>query len=546
MSRPRSRYVRPVLRGTIALAVVAALATAAVAATSSHGTTYRTAAVTRATVNAELHKTGSISPVAQATVAFPVSGSVATVPVKVGQVIATGTTLATLETSALQAALTTKNAALAAAELTLEKVLSGESVSAGGSGSGGSGTGSSASASARSATTSAASAAATSPTTTPATAPTSRTQPTSGSGSNSALAAARKAVADAQHQVQSALAAADAALEQAMRACSSAPSPTTTTTAPTLSCGDAQAAVLRDLHTVATSEQKLAQAESKLSALLATANPTPPTTPSPRTTTPTTTPSRASTTVTYTAQQIASFTTAVLAAGAEVAAAQQNLAQTTVVSPIAGTIAAINLAVGDSVAAQSSTANVVVVGNGGYEVTTTVTVAERANVKVGDGATVVADGAANELRGQVVAIGVVATTDANGGATTYPVVVGFTDESAASALRNGASAAVTIEVARSVQALTVPTSAVHTIGTFHTVTVLTKNKPSVVRVQIGTVGTERTAITSGLRAGQVVVLADLGQSIPSAGTNTNPFGRGTFGTGFTGTRGFGAGGARQP
>jgi HlyD family secretion protein len=71
------------------------------------------------------------------------------------------------------------------------------------------------------------------------------------------------------------------------------------------------------------------------------------------------------------------------------------------------------------------------------------------------------------------------------------------------------------------------------------VTVLTNGKPTIVRVQLGTIGAERTVITSGLEAGQVVVLADLGASIPSAGTNTGGFGGGGFGGGGGGTRTFG-------
>jgi len=50
-------------------------------------------------------------------------------------------------------------------------------------------------------------------------------------------------------------------------------------------------------------------------------------------------------------------------------------------------------------------------------------------------------------------------------------------------------------------------------------------------------------ITSGLEAGQVVVLADLGASIPSAGTNTGGFGGG-LGGGPGGTRNFGGPTAR--
>jgi trimeric autotransporter adhesin len=235
----------------------------------------------------------------------------------------------------------------------------------------------------------------------------------------------------------------------------------------------------------------------------------------------------------------------VAAAAAEVNAANETLAQATIVSPIAGTVAAVSLSSGDQVSADSSTANVVIVGRGGYEVTTTVTVAERPKVAVGDTATVTPDGSATKLAGTVVSIGVATTSSST---TSYPVTIGFTSEPAG--LRNGASSSVVIVVAHTERGLTVPTSAVTTIGTsFHTVTVLADGKPSTVSIQIGTVGADRTAVTSGLTAGQVVVLADLGQAIPSSNTTTRfggGGGGGFGGSGFggavlTGGGGFGGG-----
>jgi multidrug efflux pump subunit AcrA (membrane-fusion protein) len=85
MSIRHPRSFRVVVRTVVSLAVVGAIATAAVAATSSHGSSYRTAIVTRADVDAELHETGTIEPVNQAIVAFPISGTVAAVAVKAGQ-----------------------------------------------------------------------------------------------------------------------------------------------------------------------------------------------------------------------------------------------------------------------------------------------------------------------------------------------------------------------------------------------------------------------------------------------------------------------------
>ena len=108
---------------------------------------------------------------------------------------------------------------------------------------------------------------------------------------------------------------------------------------------------------------------------------------------------------------------------AQVTAAQQSLAQATIVSPINGTVASVGLSVGHSATADSSTENVIVVGQGGWEVASTVPVANIANVKVGDHATVLPDGVSQSLDGQVVQIGVAGTT--SGTTTTYSVTIGF-------------------------------------------------------------------------------------------------------------------------
>ena len=60
------------------------------------------------------HGVATIEPVSQATVAFPVSGTVASVDVQVGQPVEASGTLASLDTQALTQALHTKQAALGA------------------------------------------------------------------------------------------------------------------------------------------------------------------------------------------------------------------------------------------------------------------------------------------------------------------------------------------------------------------------------------------------------------------------------------------------
>jgi hypothetical protein len=77
-----------------------------------------------------------------------------------------------------------------------------------------------------------------------------------------------------------------------------------------------------------------------------------------------------------------------------------------------------------------------------------------------------------------------------------------------------------------------------------TVTVLSQGKTSTTKVQTGAVGALTTEITSGLTAGQQVVLADLTATLPANSTTTRGFG-GAGGPpgGFTGGgAGAGAGG----
>jgi RND family efflux transporter MFP subunit len=221
------------------------------------------------------------------------------------------------------------------------------------------------------------------------------------------------------------------------------------------------------------------------------------------------------------------------AAQANVTAAEQNLAQGTIVSPIDGTVAAVNMKAADHVSAASSTENIVVVGPGGYEVTTTVPVTDVGKVKLGDAASVVPDGSPSAIDGKVVSIGVVPTT--SGSTTAYPVVIGL--NGSPEGLRNGGSASVTITLNQVDNVLAVPTSAVRTAGAgaFHIVMVLSGSKTQTMPVQVGAVGPDLTEITSGLQEGQQVVIADLNAPLPS-NTNTR---LGGGGGGLGGGGGFG-------
>jgi len=223
-----------------------------------------------------------------------------------------------------------------------------------------------------------------------------------------------------------------------------------------------------------------------------------------------------------------------------VGVAQQALDQATITTPINGTVVAVSLQAGQQVTAASATDDIIVAGRDGYEAATTVSVYDLDNVKVGDTANVTVDGTNNAVSGTVVSIGVAANT--SGTTATYPVVIGFSEPPPAA--RNGTMVTTSIVTNHARNALTVPTSAVHSVGQLHTVTVLSGGHTSVAVVGVGAMGDERTEITSGLRAGQQVVLANLREPLPSNQT-TGPGGAGGRGRGggaTGGLGGFGGGG----
>jgi HlyD family secretion protein len=231
------------------------------------------------------------------------------------------------------------------------------------------------------------------------------------------------------------------------------------------------------------------------------------------------------------------------AAKAELSVAKQNLAAATLVSPISGTVAQVNIASGQQVTGSQgsgTSANFVVEGPGGQEAATTVSSTDVGELRVGQSATITLDGSATSISGEVAAIGMLGSTSSSG-TVSYPVTIGLTGD--APTLFAGSDAQVSITLAQVHNAVTVPTSAVRSLGPVNFVAVLLAGKPVRVRVTVGVTGPVLTQITSGLTVGEQVVLADMSTPLP---TNSNPFaGRGPRfggGGGFGGARPGGGGG----
>jgi multidrug efflux pump subunit AcrA (membrane-fusion protein) len=519
--------------GLVVVALVSGVVLARVASSST--VSYRTAAAGEHDVESVLTGVGSIEPVSQATVAFPISGTVATVDVAVGDTVGTGQPLATLGTQSLTDSLHQAQTTLASAELTLSKALAGTSSST-------------------SSTSSASSSGSGSSSTTSTTTASSGSPSHGGSGSGSgSLAAAQQAVVAGQQAVDAALATADQALAASAQVCAAvtgqqaiagvqtpAASTTTTTTADgsaassITACQTALLAVSDAQTAVASAQTSLAKASSDLDTLLAqqasSATSSTGSTGSSRSSTASGSSGSSASTGTRSGAGSSTGSTggssssdliadqkAIDAATAEVAVAQQNLAQSAIVSPIAGLVAAVTLTVGSTVTAASTTATVVVVGTGGLEVTIAVSVDQVPDVKVGQAATVLPDGATDPIAGQVVAISLTPATSTRG--TTYRVTIGLDGQGAG--LGNGATGTVVIRTAGVTSALAVPTSAILHNGTNHSVTVLDGATTSTVDVKVGVIGSSWTQITDGLAAGQLVVLANLDHPLPGSATSAS-------------------------
>jgi HlyD family secretion protein len=590
---PNIRLGRHARRWAIVAAIVVVFAgggATAWAMTGPSGPGYRIATVARSNVTQTLLSTGTIEPVSQANVSFPVSGQVASVSFGLGSHVSAGQVLARLSTTALAAQVsaaqysvataTVRLAADEASETTTTAYVVSNPTAAGG---------------------------------------------TSGSGGKSSVAGDQAAILAAQQRLDTQLTAAKslAAVETSLCAATPAPAtsangvtspsprptptvtptpavtptptavptptvtvtvtatptvtptstvtvtvtPTSTVTAsaaglmavtarPTGTAGGApagapapttcQAAItelMSDQASIAATEQSLATSESALTKLLNQAASTAGKSAGSGATGAAGSGSRGgaagAATAPATAAQLAADQASLDAANAQLSVARQNMSAATLVAPISGTVALVNVTAGQQVTGSQgsgTSADFVIEGTGGEEAATTVSVSDVGEIRVGQPATVTLDGSATSIHGEVVAVGMLSTTSSTGTAS-YPVTIGLA--AGTPTLFAGSDAQVAITLAQVSDAITVPTSAVESVGTATFVTVLKAGKPVRVRVVVGAAGPVLTQVSSGLTVGEQVVLADMGTPLP---TNANPFaargltgGGGGFGGGRIGT-----------
>ena len=549
----------------------------------------RTASVTRGEVQQTLELTGTLSRAGRADLVFPTAGTVAEVALAVGDEVAAGDVVARLETQELRDGVRRARSRLASARAQLEADLAAQTAAVSTVVSNAASTGSSSGSSSGSGATLPASGTSTSAPADPGSEPIGQGAggPTgepgeAGDGDTQALldslAAQQQAVLEAQSGATTAIEAARAALADQQTVCAAAFEPAGTTEEdpadePTddpggesdgggsaaLDACTAALGVVQDAQDEVALQQDALQAAletlgATLTEVLGSVEEESPTDPAPsdpgaaggsagqqsgqqsgrvggadvpQTDTAIEPEARGGTT-TVTAATLAADQATIEEARASLVQARDALEMATVRAPISGTVVALDVARGDSVAAGGTVG--VVVSEGSTVLTAAVPLADVPALERGQQATVTAAGGEEELRAEVTQIGTVPDDSGD-----YPVTLELrrTDLD----LPTDLPATASVVVGEASDSLVVPGSAVSD-GRVTVVDAAGATSPT--RVTTGLVGATTVEVLEGLSEGQEVVLADLGAALPGADdTQVGPGAGGGFGgggppAGFTG------------
>ena len=243
--------------------------------------------------------------------------------------------------------------------------------------------------------------------------------------------------------------------------------------------------------------------------------------------------------------QIASAQAQLQSAQAAVATAQQNLAATTLVSPMDGEVNSINGVVGETASpgggatpeapgsqaplpTSAASSAFMVIGNiSGFEVVIPFAEADASKLAFNQDAQVTFDAVPNlTISGHVIAVASAATVTS--GVVSYyaTIVLNQTHQS----LKQGMTANATVTVARSANALVVPNLAITHTGGQAYVNVYSAGQPVQTPIETGVVGDQFTEVTGGVNEGEQIVLPTV-RAATGSGTNSGRFGGGNGGGG---------------
>jgi HlyD family secretion protein len=190
-------------------------------------------------------------------------------------------------------------------------------------------------------------------------------------------------------------------------------------------------------------------------------------------------------------------------AEASLAKAKLNRQQAQLVAPFGGTIAAVNVKVGDTVGGGNSTAAISLVDTSSFHVDVNISEADLARLKIGQPVEIELDALPGQkLSGTLDYIAPTATVEQN--VTTYRAQINLkpTDQP----LRVGLTAAVSIITDKRSDVLLVPNGAIRETDSGSQVRVRRGNEATLVPITTGLVGDSFTEVTSGLKEGDVVEL----------------------------------------
>ncbi|MEP7369339.1 MAG: hypothetical protein ABI662_06775 [Dermatophilaceae bacterium] len=261
------------------------------------------------------------------------------------------------------------------------------------------------------------------------------------------------------------------------------------------------------------------------------------------------------------AVQIASSQAQLAAAHSRLTDAQTALAGATMTSPITGTVAQVNIAVGDKTGASSSasissgsssssgsspsssassTAQIVVISTTSWVVDASVGSEDLPKLTKGLQSEITPTGSTTKVFGTVKSIAIVASSS-SGGSASFPVTIAVTGSP--KGLYAGGAVDVAIIVKQVENVLTVPTNALHTENGKTVVHQISDGVQVSTPVTVGTTYGPATQILSGLKAADKVV----GTTFRVGGTNPNGSNRlRQGGAGGGGTGGFDGGGFNGP
>ena len=240
--------------------------------------------------------------------------------------------------------------------------------------------------------------------------------------------------------------------------------------------------------------------------------------------------------------------------------AKENLAKATLTAPIAGLVIAVSGEVGASSGSSSSSSSsggstgatgststtstsssgfVTIADVSSYKVTANIAEADIANVTVGQAATV-SFPALTGVTATAKVTGVSPTATASNSVVTYATTI--TLDALPEKVRLGQTASVAITIkASAADALYVPAAAITTANGASTVKVVDSKtgKATATTVTLGVVGDDGTEITTGLTAGETIVIGTVAATTTTTTGTTGRTGTGTGGFGGAGTGGFG-------